>query len=287
MSSFHRDGEEELDGLEEIEGLDEAEPADDDSTVWGTEVGDGEVLGEGGGGGGEEEGEEMVVEEMAHAIFQGHSDCVYCVAIHPFQAGVVLTGGGDDKAYLWKYEANGEISSLKELGGHSDTVTSVGFNFDGTLCLVGSYDGTVSIWHVASGEKHLVLEGPEDVEWAEWHSKGNAVAAGSKDGTVWMWLAHNGQCVQVFAGHDGPVTSGLFTSDGKTVCSGGEDGSVRVWAPKTGACKHTFEGGGFGHEAPVTCIANSAQDADLLLTGTCVCVYVCVCCYCVKAAKGE
>ena len=36
----------------------------------------------------------------------------------------------------------------------------------------------------------------------------NALIAGSKDGTVWMWLAHNGQCVQVFAGHDGGVTCG-------------------------------------------------------------------------------
>ena len=36
----------------------------------------------------------------------------------------------------------------------------------------------------------------------------NALIAGSKDGTVWMWLSHNGQCVQVFAGHDGGVTCG-------------------------------------------------------------------------------
>lgn len=53
--------------------------------------------------------------------------------------------------------------------------------------------------------------GPEDVEWAHWHNKGNAVIAGSRDGTVWMWLTHNGQCVHVFAGHDGAVTCGIFT----------------------------------------------------------------------------
>ena len=36
----------------------------------------------------------------------------------------------------------------------------------------------------------------------------NAIIAGSKDGTIWMWLSHNGQCVQVFAGHDGGVSCG-------------------------------------------------------------------------------
>jgi hypothetical protein len=29
-----------------------------------------------------------------------------------------------------------------------------------------------------------------------------------------MWLAHSGQCVQVFAGHDGPVVCGGFSQDG-------------------------------------------------------------------------
>lgn len=86
-------------------------------------------------------------------------------------------------------------------------MTSVGFNFDGTLALTGSYDGTVRIWSASTGALLQVLEGPEDVEWAEFHSKGNAVLAGSKDGTVWMWMAHNGQCVQVFAGSCAELSS--------------------------------------------------------------------------------
>ena len=155
---------------------------------------------------------------------------------------------------------------MLELTGHKDTVTSVGFNYDGSLALTGCYDGSVRIWSVATGELQGVLEGPEDVEWAEWHSKGNAVIAGSKDGTVWMWLTADGQCVQVFAGHDGAVSCGCFSRDGKVVCSGGEDGTVRLWAPKSGACRHVFEGH-FGHEQPVTCVSSSQEDPDLLLTG--------------------
>lgn len=68
------------------------------------------------------------------------------------------------------------------------------------------------------------LEGPEDVEWLDWHSKGepvrawrvpgavaelgggllagcmhagNILLAGSKDGTIWMWLASTGDCIKV------------------------------------------------------------------------------------------
>lgn len=221
----------------------------------------------------EEEGEEEGAGgamDMAHAVFSEHSDYVYCASMHPLRPGVVVTGGVDDKAYLWSFDpaaaGSGTIVSSKELSGHTDTVTSVGFNFDGTLVLTGSYDGTVKVWDVASGDLVVQLEGPEDIEWATWHTKGNAVIAGSKDGTIWMWMTHNGQCVQVFAGHDGLVSTGCFSSDGKLVCSGGEDGTVRIWAPKTGACRHVFDGK-LGHDAAVTCIASDEQDPDLLATG--------------------
>ena len=172
---------------------------------------------------------------------------------------------------MWQYPETAGITepvSCFELAGHTDTVSSVGFNYDGTLALTGSYDGTIRIWNVDTGELVIVLDGPEDIEFAEWHYRGNAVVAGSKDGTIWMWLTHNGQCVQVFAGHDGGVVCGCYTRDGTTVCSGGEDGTVRLWAPLTGKCKHVFEGH-FGHEGPVTCIASGGEGGDLLLTGEC------------------
>jgi len=253
-------------------------PEDDDASLW-TEggedpderitdgPGDPDMLIE------EEEGEEEGAGggvDMAHTVFSEHSDYVYCSSMHPLRPGVVVTGGVDDKAYLWSYDpaaaGSGAILSSKELSGHTDTVTSVGFNFDGTLVLTGSYDGTVKVWDVASGDLVVQLEGPEDIEWASWHTKGNAVIAGSKDGTIWMWMTHNGQCVQVFAGHDGLVSAGCFSSDGKLVCSGGEDGTVRIWAPKTGACRHVFDGK-LGHDAAVTCIASDEQDPELLATG--------------------
>ena len=250
-------------------------------------------------GGGLEEGEEneftVNVIDQSDATFALHGDCVYVCAIHPTKPGVVMTGGGDDRGMLWSYEIadhslendnernDRNIVQCNELAGHTDTVVAVGFNFDGTLALTGGYDGVVKIWKTDTGELLQSLEGPEDIEWADWHSKastniffirchviclcvqGNAVVAGSKDGTIWMWLAHNGQCVQVLAGHDGGVSCGLFTKDGKTIVSGGEDGTVRLWAPKTGQCKHVFSAMD-GHESMITALAGN-DDGDLVMSG--------------------
>mmetsp|Transcript_25828 Transcript_25828/g.24661 ORF Transcript_25828/g.24661 Transcript_25828/m.24661 type:complete len:508 (-) Transcript_25828:243-1766(-) len=269
MASFDRDGVEynvEGEMLTEVE-VDENPPdTDDEESIWTDDGDDMEENME------EEEAQAKStrflgpVDDMAVCAFDGHTDSVYCTAIHPTKKGTIITGGGDDKSFIWQYSDSGEIEHALELTGHTDTVSSVGFNYDGTLALTGSYDGTVRIWKVETGEAVVSLDGPEDIEFAEWHPRGNAVVAGSKDGTVWMWLVHNGQCVQVFAGHDGGVTCGCFTKDGNTVCSGGEDGTVRVWAPKTGKCKHVFEGH-TGHEGMVTCMAGS-NDGDLIITGS-------------------
>lgn len=155
-----------------------------------------------------EEGREDDVVDMADVSFTLHGDAVYCIACHPFISNLIATGGLDDKVFLWfvttvniKGDRDPDFHAV-ELNGHTDTVTSVGFNFNGQQLLSGSYDGSVIIWSVESKEMLLKLEGPEDIEWACWHGRGNAVLAGSKDGTVWMWLSHNGQCMQVFTGVD-------------------------------------------------------------------------------------
>jgi ribosome assembly protein SQT1 len=115
-------------------------------------------------------------------------------------------------------------------------------------------DGLVRVWDSDSGALKRSLEGPSDVEWLSWHSKGNVLLCGSSDGTVWMWLATTGACMQVFAGHEGAVTCGLFSPDGRAVVTGGADATVRLWAPKKGTCKHVFQGHGF-HDGGVTCLA--------------------------------
>lgn len=111
---------------------------------------------------------------------------VYSVAIHPKDNDIVVSGGGDDKSYLWRV-SNGE--KIFELAGHTDSVTAVGFSVDGDYVASAGMDGKVRVWKAHTGEFCTAVEGPDDIIWIDWHPKGNILLAGASDSTVWMWAS--------------------------------------------------------------------------------------------------
>ena len=150
------------------------------------------------------------VVDQSLAYFQGHGQNVYCVGINPKSNLRIISGGGDDRGFLWNYLVNvdgviGEngknINGSMILSDHHDTVTSVGFSSDGTLAFTGGYDGLLQIWDAYTGQLKAKFDGPEDIEWAQWHPKGHAIIAGSNDGTVWLWVEADKEwrCAQVGA----------------------------------------------------------------------------------------
>jgi ribosome assembly protein SQT1 len=217
-----------------------------------------------------EEGKVGVVEDSSRLVFDRHTDSVYSICARASAPGLVVTGGGDDKGYLWRYNRETfQLESVIPLEGHTDSVTSVGISPDGKFVSTAALDGTVRIWRAENGELVHALDGPSDIEWSAWHNTGGVILAGSSDGTVWMWLAATGQCMQVFAGHEGSVPCGNFTGDGRFVVTGGEDASVRVWGPKVGKCRHVFrsERGVPFHEGGVRCLTPH-KNGELLASGS-------------------
>jgi len=74
--------------------------------------------------------------------------------------------------------------------------------------------------------------------------------------------------MNVFNGHSGPVTSGMFTPDGKRIVTVSEDASLIVWDPKTATVVHrlTSEDARF-HSDVITCLAIN-KDSSLAMTGS-------------------
>jgi COMPASS component SWD3 len=69
-----------------------------------------------------------------------------------------VSGSFDESVRLWDVKQGRCIRSMP---AHSDPVTAVQFNRDGTLIVSGSYDGLCRIWDTATGQciKTLIDDG--------------------------------------------------------------------------------------------------------------------------------
>lgn len=117
------------------------------------------------------------------------------------------------------------------LKGHTDGVMCV--QADESMIASGSYDTTVKIWDLATGEQLRSLDG---------HTRGvNAVQfddtkliSASMDKTLKIWNYRTGECISTLRGHTEGVLSLHF--DETILASGGADQTIRVWNFKDGTC---------------------------------------------------
>jgi WD40 repeat protein len=92
--------------------------------------------------------------------FGAHSGAIRTVAFSADQKHVLL--GGDDKLKLWDVETGNLIRTFEEQTG---VVSSAMFSLDGTDALSRSWDGTIRIWNVATGELKVTLLAAPRGEW--------------------------------------------------------------------------------------------------------------------------
>lgn len=200
----------------------------------------------------------------SEVTFALHSASVFCVSLDPKTNTLAVTGGEDDKAFVWRL-SDGEL--LFECAGHKDSVTCAGFSHDSTLVATGDMSGLLKVWQVDTKEEVWSFEAG-DLEWMEWHPRAPVLLAGTADGNTWMWKVPNGDC-KTFQGPNCPATCGRVLPDGKRAVVGYEDGTIRIWDLKQGNPIHVLKGTE-GHQGPLTCVATN-QDGSLILTGSVDC----------------
>jgi len=132
---------------------------------------------------------------------------------------------------------------LHTLSGHGNSVSSIVFSLDGRTIASGSYDKTVRLWDVASGQEVRTLGGHKDgVNSVAFSPDGKTLASGSVDKTVKLWDVASGRELRTLSGHTGTVYSMAFSPDGKTLASAGGDKVVKLWDMASGREVRTLSG---------------------------------------------
>ena len=122
--------------------------------------------------------------------------------------------------YNWK---TGRCS-IKTFKGHENGVTCL--QFDDNILATGSYDTTIKIWNIETGEVIRTLRGHNGaVRTLQFDD--SKLISGSFDKTIKIWNWQTGECLSTLQCHSEGVLSVHF--DGRTLASGSIDKSVKVF----------------------------------------------------------
>ncbi|TVQ13297.1 MAG: hypothetical protein EA368_02480 [Leptolyngbya sp. DLM2.Bin27] len=178
------------------------------------------------------------------------SSRVFSLAFSP-DGRYLASGCEDHQIRVWDVRSQTLIHCLV---GHSDEVRSVAFSPQGNIrgglgpgvqprrhqLASGSYDGTLRLWDVASGDS--VALATESPLWSiAFSPDGQTLASGHLDGSIGLWqvatqtgarwLRPSGPSI---LGQTQAVRSVTFSPDGRRLASGGDDQTIRLWNWRTG-----------------------------------------------------
>ena len=142
----------------------------------------------------------------------------------------IATGGDDGKVKIWNTVSGFCFVTFTE---HSSAVSAVEFAKQGQVLFSASLDGTVRAFDFVRYRNFRTFTSPTPVQFSALavDPSGEVVAAGSTDSfEVFMWSVQTGKLLDVLTGHEGPISSLVFSPTGNTLASASWDKSVRLWS---------------------------------------------------------
>lgn len=181
---------------------------------------------------------------------QGHFYDLSTVAYSP-DGQLIATGGDDHKLKLWSTSSGFCFTTFTQ---HEGPVTGVAFLGDGNAVLSCSLDGTVRAFDLVRYRNFRTLTTPDPVQFTclAVDGAGEVVCAGALDpAQIYLWSLQTGRLLDVLSGHEGPISSLVFSPTGPTMASASWDNTVKMWEPyKSTACTETLS-----HNAQVLSLA--------------------------------
>lgn len=210
---------------------------------------------------------------MAEAItlrgeLKGHGNWVTQIATTGEDESMVLSASRDKTVIVWRITRDPEEYGIpeKRLTGHSHFVSDVVISSDGQFALSGSWDGTLRLWDLSTGNTARRFIGHEkDVLSVAFSVDNRQIVSGSRDKTIRLWNTL-GACMYTIKdqGHDDWVSCVRFSPAPSTpiIVSAGWDKVVKVWDMATFGLRRNL----VGHTGYVNTVTVS-PDGSLCASG--------------------
>ncbi len=106
----------------------------------------------------------------------GHSVSVASVAWSPDGSKIAGGGAGDDSTLrIWNSETGTPYQILQ---GHTSTITQIVWSMDSSTVASASYDGSVRVWDVNTGDQLELFTNAEPIYAIDWSPDGSQLAFG-------------------------------------------------------------------------------------------------------------
>jgi F-box and WD-40 domain protein CDC4 len=215
-------------------------------------------------------------------VFYGHTSTVRCLQIlMPTETGrvengkhimcppkpLIITGSRDSQLRVWRlpeatsrrYIQTGPPANdaecpffIRILTGHAHSVRAISAH--GDTLVSGSYDSTVRVWRISTGEALHVLHGHSaKVYSVVLDHRRNRCISGSMDSLVKIWDLATGACLFTLEGHS--LLVGLLDLRDDRLVSAAADSTLRIWDPATGICNRTLT----AHTGAITCFQHDGR----------------------------
>ncbi|MCP4549293.1 MAG: helix-turn-helix domain-containing protein [bacterium] len=156
-----------------------------------------------------------------------------------------------------RFKANRDSEALvRRIMGHAKSVSGVTFTPDSRSIVSVSYDGTLRVCDIATGQVVRMLEDDmNSVISVAVTPDGRYVVYTSRK-NINIWDLAEGRLVKILEGHQDNVRGVTVNSDGCFAVSASGDGTCKVWNLADGQIIRTFE----GHTRGVTGLALACDD---------------------------
>ncbi|KAK7027635.1 Wd-40 repeat protein [Favolaschia claudopus] len=155
----------------------------------------------------------------------------------------------DGRTLLFRPDRNDivvlDVDTLKQrlhLTGHTDGIMWAETSPDDTIIGTSSWDRTVRLWSIGSGEPIRVLEGATGQSWGGAFSPDGAlIAAGSGDQHVRIWRVETGELLHTLSGFTQWIRSLSFSPDNAHIAAGAAGGTLRIFDVHSGECEQNWQ----------------------------------------------
>jgi WD40 repeat protein/tRNA A-37 threonylcarbamoyl transferase component Bud32 len=127
----------------------------------------------------------------------------------------------------------------RTLSDHTDIVRAVAISPDGQMLVSGSYDRTIKLWSLRTGELLQTLTGHSHrVSCLAISPDGQLLASGSYDRTIKLWALPTGELLHTLTGHLERIRSVAFSPNSHMLISSALQ--IKLWAVLSGKLLRTL-----------------------------------------------